>query len=124
MTTSKEYRGRQEILTQILRTVSNSGSEGIPRTLIMYKAFLSYFQLKEYISILLENGLIERSFQQTNGSSNSNGNSNSNNNEKILYKITEKGLRYLHISKEIESLIGANWEHKEATVQTNTISKL
>jgi predicted transcriptional regulator len=99
--------------------ISDSGWEGTPRTLIMYRSFLSYFQLKEYLSILVENGLIERSLQQTNGTSN--GNSNGINNEKVLYKITEKGLRFLHISKEIESLIGMNWKHKEATVRTNPI---
>lgn len=99
MATSKEYRGRHEIIRLILQVVS--GSEGIPRTLIMYRSFLSYFQLKEYLSILIENGLIERFLQQTNGTS------NSNNNEKALYKITEKGLRYLHISEEIGNLIGS-----------------
>jgi len=102
MATSEEYRGRHELIRQILRAVSDSGSEGIPRTLIMYRSFLSYFQLKEYLSILVENGLIERFPQQTNGTSNSNGNSNG----KALYKIKEKGLRFLHVSKEIESLVG------------------
>lgn len=97
MTTSKEYRGRQEILTQILRTVSNSGSQGIPRTLIIYRVFLSHFQLKEYLSFLVENDLIEKFPQQKNVSSGGN--------ERFLYRITEKGLRFLQISKEIESLI-------------------
>jgi predicted transcriptional regulator len=116
MATSKEYRGRHEIIRQILQTVNDSGgSEGIPRTLIMYRSFLSHFQLKEYLSILIESGLIERFLQQTNGASD-NGNDKSK--EKVLYKITEKGLRLLHISQEIERLIGMNWEHKKATVQT------
>jgi predicted transcriptional regulator len=108
MATSKEYRGRHQIIREILKAVSNSGSEGIPRTLIMYRSFLSYFQLKEYLSILIENGLIER-FLQQNGTSNDN--SSGINNEKVLYKITEKGLRFLQISQEIESLIGIHWEH-------------
>ena len=122
MATSKEYRGRHEIIREILQAVSKSGPEGISRTLIMYRSFLSYFQLKEYLSVLIENGLIERFLQQTNGINKRN--SNGIDNEKVLYKITEKGLRFLHISKEIESLIGITWEHKEATVQTNTVSKL
>ena len=109
-----------EIIRRILQIVSDSGSEGIPRTLIMYRSFLSYFQLKEYLSILIESGVIERFLQQTNSTSNG----NSNNNEKALYKITEKGLRFFHISQEIESLIGMNWKHKEATVRTNPIFKL
>lgn len=117
MATSKVYRGRHEIIAQILQTVKESGSEGIPRTLIMYRAFLSYFQLREYLLVLEENGLIEKI-------GNSKGNGNGIGIEKTLYKITEKGMRYLHVSKEIESLMGITWEHKEATVQTNTISKL
>jgi predicted transcriptional regulator len=120
MPTSKEYRGRDEIITQILQAVGDSGIEGIPRTLIMYRVFLSYFQLKEYLSILIENGLIEKFHKPINDTSNGNGNDN----EKVLYKITEKGLRFLHISQEIENLIGTNWEHKDTSIQTNAISKL
>lgn len=100
MATSKEYRGRHEILTQILQTVSDFGSEGVPPTLIMYRSFLSYFQLKEYLSTLIDSGLIEKFSQKISDGS------NSNNNGKFVYKITEKGLRFLHVSKEIESLIG------------------
>jgi predicted transcriptional regulator len=66
MATSKEYRGRHEIIRQILQTVIDSGSEDILIALIMYRSFLSYFQLKEYLSILIENGLVERFLQQTN----------------------------------------------------------
>jgi predicted transcriptional regulator len=50
MVTSKEYRGRHEIIAQILQDVSNSGSEGITKTMIMYRSSLSYFQLKSDIN--------------------------------------------------------------------------
>lgn len=114
MATSKEYRGRHEIIAQMLQDVSNSGSEGITKTMIMYRSSLSYFQLKEYLLILVENGLIEKFPQRFNGSSNSN--------EKFLYKITEKGTRFMHISNEIGSLMGVKWEHKET--RPDAISKL
>jgi predicted transcriptional regulator len=97
MITSKEYRGRDEIIAQILHSVSDSGPQRITKTMILYKSSLSYFQLKEYLPILMENGLIEKFRQQMNESG--------NDNEKFVYKITEKGLRFLHISQEIESLI-------------------
>jgi predicted transcriptional regulator len=116
MATTKEYRGRHEIFTQILQTVSDSGSKGIPQTLIMYRSFLSYFQLKEYLSALVENRLVEKFPHKTNGSNDGNGN------EKFLYRTTEKGLRFLHISQEIESLMG--WEHRDTTIQTDAISKI
>ena len=48
-------RSRTEIVGNILE-VANGGAS---KTKIMYKAFLSYNQLKEYISILIENNLIE-----------------------------------------------------------------
>jgi predicted transcriptional regulator len=99
--TTKEYRGRHEIIAQILHNVSNGGSEGIKKTMIMYRSSLSYFQLKEYLSVLIENGLVEKSPWQIDGSS-----YDGNANEKFLFKITEKGLRFLHISQEIESLMG------------------
>jgi predicted transcriptional regulator len=43
-------RHRTEIIAQILEVVNDgsSGGEGVTRTKIMYKAFLSYAQLKEY----------------------------------------------------------------------------
>jgi hypothetical protein len=56
---TKEYRGRHEIIEQILQTASNKGSKGVSRTSIMYKSFPSHGQLKEYLSYLLENGLLE-----------------------------------------------------------------
>ena len=97
--TTKEYRGRYAIIARMLGTINESGIEGISKTSIMYKSFLSYAQLKEYLSFLLEKGLIDEFPQQTEASGN----------EKSLYKITEKGLRLLQISQEIESLIGLDW---------------
>ena len=48
-------RSRTDIIADILEGAVG----GITKTKIMYKAFLSYEQLKEYLSILLENELIE-----------------------------------------------------------------
>ena len=53
----------------------------------MYKAFLSYAQLKEYLSVLIENNLLEYiEGTQT-------------------YKTTEKGLNYLKMNNEIGELL-------------------
>jgi predicted transcriptional regulator len=84
------------IIAQMLSTINESDTKGITKTSIMYKSFLSYAQLKEYLSFLLEKGLIDETPEQimTHG------------NEKLVYKITEKGLRLLQISKEIESIVG------------------
>jgi predicted transcriptional regulator len=53
----------------------------------MYTAFLSYAQLNEYLSILIENNLIE----YLDGTQ--------------TFKITEKGLNYLKTYNEIGELL-------------------
>jgi predicted transcriptional regulator len=50
-----KYRSRTEIVSNIL----DAANGGVTKTKIMYTAFLSYNQLKEYLSILIENNLIE-----------------------------------------------------------------
>ena len=60
---------------------------GATKTKIMYIAFLSYTQLKEYFSILTENKLIE----YLEGAH--------------KFKTTEKGLNFLKIHNEIGELL-------------------
>jgi predicted transcriptional regulator len=77
-------RSRTEIVAMIL-DAANGGGE--TKTRIMYFAFLSYNQLNEYLSILIENNLIE----YLDGAD--------------KYKITEKGLSYLNMHNEIRILL-------------------
>jgi predicted transcriptional regulator len=81
----------------MLGIIYESDAKGAARTSIMYKSFLSYAQLKEYLSFLLEKGLVEEIPQQIMSSSGS---------ERFVYKITQKGIRLMQISQEIESLVG------------------
>ena len=77
-----KYRNRTEIVANIL----DAANGGATKTKIMYKAFLSYAQLKEYLSVLTENNLIEYlDVNQT-------------------FKTTEKGLNFLKIHSEIGEL--------------------
>ena len=76
-------RSRTEIVSNIL----NAANGGATRTKIMYKSFLSYSQLKEYLSILVENNLIE-SQEGTQ-----------------IYKTTEKGLNLLKMHYEMAELL-------------------
>jgi predicted transcriptional regulator len=71
-----KYRSRTEIVCNILDATNGGGAT---KTKIMYKAFLSYAQLKEYLSVLIENNLLEYS----NGTQ--------------TFKTTEKGLNYIYI---------------------------
>jgi predicted transcriptional regulator len=50
-----KYRSRTDIVGLMLEA-ANGGST---KTKIMYKAFLSYAQLKEYLTLLLQNDLLE-----------------------------------------------------------------
>ena len=78
-----KYRGRTEIVATILEAANGE----VTKTKIMYVAFLSYNQLKEYLSVLKENNLIEY------------------NEGTQTYKITEKGLNYLKMKNEIGELL-------------------
>jgi len=76
-------RSRTEIVAMIL----NAANGGETKTKIMYFAFLSYGQLKEYLSILIENNLLE----YIDGTH--------------KFKTTEKGLNYLKMNNEIGELL-------------------
>ena len=78
-----KYRGRTEILGNIL----DSANGGATKTKIMYKAYLSYNQLREYLSILIENNLIK----YLDGTQ--------------TYKTTEKGLNFLKMHNQIGELL-------------------
>jgi predicted transcriptional regulator len=86
-----KYRSRTDIVAQILDAASGYGAN---KTKIMYKAYLSYAQLKEYLSILMENGLLEE-----------------NHTEK-LFKTTEKGIKFMRVYGRMDELTGPLQEQK------------
>jgi predicted transcriptional regulator len=77
-----KYRSRTEITSQILEVAIM----GVTKTKIMYKAFLSYAQLKEYLDVLLTNGLLDYDKKDE------------------IFKTTEKGLRFLRIYVQLSEL--------------------
>ena len=79
-----KYRSRTEIVCNILDAANGGGAT---KTKIMYAAFLSYNQLNEYLSVLIENNLIE----YLDGTH--------------TFKTTEKGLNYLKVYNEMEELL-------------------
>ncbi|HZB73246.1 MAG TPA: winged helix-turn-helix domain-containing protein [Nitrososphaeraceae archaeon] len=79
-----QYRDRAEIIRQIL-DIAN-GVEDATKTKIMYRAFLSYNQLKDYLALLNESDLIRHdSITHT-------------------YKTTEKGLRLLQFYNQLDDM--------------------
>jgi predicted transcriptional regulator len=86
-----KYRSRTDITAQILEAANGSAT----KTKIMYKAFLSYAQLKEYLTVLIENGLL----QYIEGEQ--------------MYKTTEKGNRFLKIYNQIGEYVAADVTEKK-----------
>lgn len=76
-------RSRFEIIASILDAVG----DGDTKTKIMYKAYLSHVQLMDFLSILEKNRMVEL---QKGGR---------------IYKITEKGKRYLEHYRKIDEMI-------------------
>lgn len=81
-------RSRTEIIIQILQTVNdNSGGNtdgGATKTKIMYKSFLNYIELKEYLSLLVEGDFVQY------------------HKASATFTITEKGRRFLNIFERTE----------------------
>ncbi len=77
------YRSRTEIVAMIL----DAANGGTTKTKIMYKVMLTYNQVKNYLSILIENNLIE----YLDGTQ--------------TFRTTEKGLNLLKIHNEMSELL-------------------
>ncbi len=82
---SRNHRDRLCIMAEMLKIAKG----GALKTPIMYKANLNSAQLDEYLSLLLEVGLLEAV----------------NNGEKTVYKTTAKGLHYIQGHKKLTALI-------------------
>ena len=72
--------------------------QGATKTKIMYKAYLSYTLVKQYIEFLEENDLLKY--------------------EKLTkqYKITEKGLKFLHSYDQILELFSSKTKEKKIAI--------
>jgi predicted transcriptional regulator len=78
------YRSRIEIISVILEAANGGGTT---KTKIMYHAFLSYAQMKEYLRVLTENNLLSYDVDTR------------------TFKTTENGLRFLDAYNQMEGMI-------------------
>jgi len=78
-----KYRSRTDITAAILEIAL----DGAIKTKIMYKAFLSFPQLKEYLAVLQERGLLEHVDSQND------------------YRTTDRGKHFLKMYKEVGQII-------------------
>lgn len=78
-----KYRSRTDIAIAILE----SARTGSTRTRILYNSYLSYSQLKSYLKLLQDRGLLA----YEDGTQ--------------LYRVTEKGLKFLSMSSKLNDLM-------------------
>ena len=88
-----KYRSRTDIIAMILQAAIN----GATKTRIMYGAYLSYAQVKEYLSFLMEKELI----RYEEGSA--------------IYKLTQKGVQLLRVYEDISDMITVNDQKNSPT---------
>jgi predicted transcriptional regulator len=79
------YRSRMDIVSKILQ-VANGGAA---KTKIMYSAFLSYSQMKEYLMMLTQNDLLSYDLDTR------------------TFKTTEKGLRLIEVYNQMDGMVKA-----------------
>ena len=77
-------RSRLEIIAMTLETIGDSGAI---QAKIMYKVYLSFLQMKEYLSQIMQHGLIIYDDRAQ------------------IYKITDKGRRFLALYKQMTESI-------------------
>lgn len=82
---SMKNRSRYEVIAAILKSAGRDET----RTKIMYKAMLSNDQCKIYLDSLLDSGLI----------------AGSNSGNKVVYKITQKGSKFLSYYDQMRLLL-------------------
>ena len=80
-----KYRSRTDIIVLMLTTAKEL--QGVNKTRIMYEAFVSYAQMKEYLELLLGNGMLEHI-------------------QNKRYRTTEKGLRMIDAYQRAAQLVG------------------
>ena len=80
-------RSRDDIISDILEVASGGGIA--TKMGIMYQAFLSHAQMKDYLIFLTQHDLIDYDVDAQ------------------VYKTTEKGLRFLHICNKMDGMTKA-----------------
>ena len=78
-----KYRSRSDIIELLLNAADGGGAT---KTKLMYSAFISFNQLKEYLSLLVEKGFI----QYEEGTH--------------TFRTTEKGIHFMKLQSKIEEV--------------------
>ena len=95
-----KYRSRIDIVAMILQ----SAMRGATKTKLMYGAYLSYAQLKEYLTFVQERDLLtyEEGLQ--------------------VYRLTPRGLHFLNVYEEVKDVVSL--EGSKGAQRVNTAAGL
>jgi predicted transcriptional regulator len=77
------YRGKHEIMFSILESCDREGGQLVTR--VMYEAYVSHSQLRQYMSAMTEQGLLLK--------------------HEGKYHITPKGRRAYELTKELDGIL-------------------
>ena len=80
------YRSRDDIISVIL-DAANGGGGGLTKTKVMFQAYLSHDQMKEYLTVVTESGLLGYDVYT------------------LKFKTTEKGLRFLDTYNQMSDVM-------------------
>ena len=83
-----KHRTKEEITALILEAITHTNRA--TQTMIMYKAYLTHVQLKEFLTSLMEKGLIEYHKLER------------------IYTITGKGMHFLEVYNQLNQLHTSN----------------
>ncbi len=90
-----KHRSKEEITALVLEAIVNTDRP--TQTMIMYKAYLTHVQLKEFLASLMEQGIIEY------------------NKLERIYTITEKGMHFLEVYNQFNQLQPSNTLNSTST---------
>jgi predicted transcriptional regulator len=96
-----KHRSKEEITALVLEAIVNTDRP--TQTMIMYKAYLTHVQLKQFLTSLIEKGLIEY------------------HNLERIYTITEKGMHFLEVYNQLNQLQTSNMLKTTTSTELQTI---
>jgi predicted transcriptional regulator len=96
-----KHRSKEEITALVLEAIVNTDRP--TQTMIMYKAYLTHVQLKQFLASLIEKGLIEY------------------HNLERIYTITEKGMHFLEVYNQLNQLQTSNILKTTTSTELQTI---
>jgi predicted transcriptional regulator len=99
-----KHRSKEEIAALVLEAIVNTNRP--TQTMIMYKAYLTHVQLKEFLASLMEKGLIEYHKLER------------------IYTITEKGMHFLEVYNQLNQLQTSNILKTTTSTELQTIEPM